>query len=82
VSKVFRDSLNVSIPIAQAERVETCARLAKKALSSNDPAELFGPGVACDPSREISQPNAVTACQEHSPEMRRLRIQLLRPVGI
>jgi hypothetical protein len=67
---------NEDLPIAQKERVKTRARLAKKALSTDDSTELFGPEVACDPSRQISQPNAVTACQEHSPEVRRRRIQL------
>jgi hypothetical protein len=57
------------LAIVLEDRVKTRARLTKEALSTDNPAELFGPGVTCDPPREVSQSNAVTARQEHRPEV-------------
>jgi hypothetical protein len=34
---------NKHLSIAYEERVKTCARLAKKALFTDDPTKLFGP---------------------------------------
>jgi hypothetical protein len=39
------------LAIVLEDRVKTRARLTKEALSTDNPAELFGPGVACNPSR-------------------------------
>jgi hypothetical protein len=61
------------LPMGGAERFQPGTRLLKKARITEDAAELLRSAVAGNPPGQVSQANAITARQEHSPEVGRCR---------